>query len=128
MSMSDKNIIQQGRTIAFDFDGVIAQYSGFVSADHVEEPNAETVQAIRKLKESGYRILIHSTRGDEFLASYCAQYAIPYDYLNRRRDKEGRNPGKPIAFVYVDDRAINFHGQSADELVQEIKSFKVWWE
>jgi len=116
------------KVVAFDFDGVIARYEGFVAQDHAEAPNEETVQAMRTLQEKGHKILIHSTRGDDFLEDYCKKYNIPYDYINRRPDKEGVNPGKPIAWAYVDDRAINYHGQSATELVQEIDTFKAHWE
>lgn len=83
---------------------------------------------MRLLREQGYKILIHSTRSDEFLARYCARHHVPYDYLNRRPDKEGGNPGKPIAFVYIDDRALQYRGQSARELVEEVQQFGVYWE
>ena len=117
-----------GKTIAFDFDGVIATYSGFKGTDDIQEPIAETVKAIRILKEKGFKILIHSTRGTEFLKKYCEQFEIPFDYINRRPDKEGENPGKPIAYVYVDDRSICFKGQRAEDLVEEIDTFKAYWE
>ena len=59
---------------------------------------------------------------------YCEKFSIPFDYINRRPDKEGDNPGKPIAFVYVDDRAICYKGESAEDLVNEIENFKAYWE
>ncbi|MEK7644964.1 MAG: hypothetical protein AAB391_01375 [Patescibacteria group bacterium] len=117
-----------GRTVAFDFDGVIATYSGFKGKDHVEEPILETIKAIKMLKEKGFKILLHSTCGNEFLRSYCSQYDIPFDYINRRPDKEGDNPGKPVAYVYVDDRSVCFKGQKAEELVDQIDNFKAYWE
>ena len=113
--------------IAFDFDGVLASYSGFVTKEDIQEPNAEVVKAIKILKEKGCKILIHSTRGDEFLKKYCEQFSIPVDYINRRPDIEGDNPGKPIAFVYVDDHAICYKGQTTEELVSEIVNFKPYW-
>ncbi len=113
--------------IAFDFDGVIASYSGFVTKDDIQEPNAEVVKAITLLKEQGHTILLHSTRGDEFLKKYCERFSIPVDYINRRPDLEGENPGKPIAFVYVDDRAICYKGEDAETLVSEILNFKPYW-
>ncbi len=122
------NPLPKTRTIAFDFDGVIASYDGFVHKDDVKEPLPEMVKAIMLLKEQGHKILIHSTRGDEFLKMYCEKYAIPFDYINRRPDKEGDNPGKPIAFVYVDDRAICYKGQNAEDLVEQITNFKAYWE
>lgn len=113
--------------IAFDFDGVIAQYHGFVSREDVQEPNSEVVKAMVQLKENGCKIMLHSTRGDDFLKRYCEKFSVPYDYINHRPDKEGDNPGKPIATVYVDDRALNYHGQTAEELIMELKNFKPHW-
>lgn len=119
---------KNNKTIAFDFDGVIARYDGFKGAHHIEEPILETVNAIKILREKGFKILIHSTRGDQYLIDYCKQFDIPYDYINRREDKHGENMGKPVAYVYVDDRAICFNNQKADELVEQIESFKAYWE
>ncbi len=116
------------KTIAFDFDGVIANYNGFVSREHREEPITETVKAIKLLQEKGFNILIHSSRGDDFLRSYLEGYQIPYDYINHNPNKQGDNPGKPLAHVYIDDRAISFRGQKAEDLVSEIENFKAHWE
>ncbi len=114
--------------IAFDFDGVLATYNGFVSKEDIKEPNTEVVRAITMLKEQGYQILIHSTRGDGFIKKYCEQFSIPFDYINRQPHREGENPGKPIAFVYVDDRAICYKGESAETLVSEVVNFKPYWQ
>jgi len=114
--------------IAFDFDGVVASYSGFAGKEDIQEPNAEVVRAIRMLKEKGCKILVHSTRGDEFIQKYCEQFSIPVDYINRRPDKQGDNPGKPIAYVYIDDRAICYKGENAETLISEIKNFKTYWQ
>lgn len=120
--------IARPRVAAFDFDGVIASYEGFVHGNHIRDPIPAVVQAIRTLKDEGYEILIHSTRGDDFLKSYCTQFSIPYNHINHRLDFFGDNPGKPIAFVYVDDRNICYKGQSAEELVSEIRNFKAHWQ
>jgi phosphoglycolate phosphatase-like HAD superfamily hydrolase len=118
----------KSRVIAFDFDGVIAKYSGFITDDDIQEPVAEVLKAIHLLKEKGHKILIYSTRSDEFLKSYCEKFSIPVDYINRRPDKQGGNPGKPIAYVYVDDRSVLYKGENAEDLVSEITNFKAYWE
>ena len=59
---------------------------------------------------------------------YCEKFSVPFDYINRRPDLEGENPGKPIAFVYVDDRAICYRGQTAADLLSEIERFKPYWQ
>lgn len=114
--------------ISFDFDGVLATYNGFAGKDDIKEPNVEVVKAITLLKKKGCQILLHSTRGDEFLKMYCQMYSIPVDYINRQPHQEGDNPGKPIAFVYVDDRAICYKGESAETLVSEILNFEPYWK
>jgi hypothetical protein len=113
--------------IAFDFDGVIAQYHGFVSKEDIQEPNLEVVRTMTLLREKGCKILLYSTRGDDFLKMYCEKFSVPYDYVNHRPDKEGDNPGKPIANVYIDDRALNYHGQTAEVLLEELKNFTPHW-
>lgn len=117
----DMNI--PARVVALDFDGVLAKYYGFAGKEDVQEPNPEVLKAITLLREKGFKILIHSTRGDAFLKKYCERFSIEVDYINRRPDIEGDNPGKPIAFVYVDDRAICYKGENAETLVSEILDF-----
>lgn len=114
--------------IAFDFDGVIAKYAGFVAKDDVQEPNLEVLKAIHMLREKGCKILLHSTRGDAFLKMYCERFSIPFDYINHRPDVAGENPGKPIAFVYVDDRNICYRGEDAETLVEEVCNFAPYWK
>lgn len=127
MSNVEKESVKK-RVYAFDFDGVIAGYSGFKGIHHTEKPIEEVVKAIRVLKSEGHKILIYSTRGNELLKKYCADHDIPVDYFNRNPEREGENPGKPIAYVYVDDRTVCYKGQSAEKLVGEIKNFKAYWE
>jgi hypothetical protein len=114
--------------VAIDFDGVLAKYNGFVAKDDVQEPNPEVVRAITQLREHGCKILLHSTRGTEFLKKYCERFSITVDYINRQPDREGENPGKPIAFVYVDDRAVCYRGETAEELVSEVLNFEPYWK
>jgi hypothetical protein len=119
---------KKARTYAFDFDGVIAEYDGFKGHEHVGKPTTEVVDAMRILKGQGHKIVIYSTRGEKRLRQYCIDNQVPFDYINKNPDLEGENPGKPTAYVYVDDRAVCYRGQSAEELVQEILAFKVYWD
>lgn len=114
--------------IAFDFDGVVAHYGGFVDDTHVGKPNEEVVKTMRALKDAGCIIIIHSTRDNALIRSYCTEHNIPIDYINENPELEGKNRGKPIATVYIDDRALNYHGQTAGALLAEIKNFTVYWK
>jgi len=71
-------------------------------------------------------VIAHSTRDSGFLKEYCEKYDIPIDYYNESPLMEGENKGKPIAKVYIDDRALCYKGQSAEVLLEELKQFKVY--
>ncbi len=116
------------RTYAFDFDGVLSKYNGYVSDEHVEEPNEEVVLAIKLLKKQGHKILIYSTKSTKVLKDYCKKHGIPVDYFNENPEYKNGNPGKPVAYAYIDDRAICYKGQTAEQLVKEITKFKTHWK
>lgn len=117
------------RTIAFDFDGVIASYSGWKGHQHTGTPHREVVKAIRLLKKQGHRILIYSTRPNATLRAYCVKYRIPVDYFNENPAyRHVGNSGKPVAFAYIDDRAICYKGQTAETLLRQLKRFKPHWK
>ena len=122
------NMDNKSHTYAFDFDGVITQYDGFRGVEYTGEPNASVVEAIRALKRLGHKIIVHSTRGDASLRAYCTEHDIPFDYINCNPERESENPGKPIAYAYIDDRAVCYRGQSAEQLVEELTSFRVYWQ
>ncbi len=119
---------KKSRPYAFDFDGVIAEYEGFKGPEHSGKPIEAVVNAMRMLKEEGHKIIIYSTRGEEMLKKYCAENNIPVDYINHNPELEGENKGKPIAYVYIDDRTVCYKGQSAEQLVEEIRNFKAYWQ
>lgn len=116
------------RVYAFDFDGVIAEYEGWKGDDVQGQPREAVVRAIRLLKSAGNTIIIHSTRGDEMLKAYCLKHDIPFDYINENPLITGVNQGKPMATAYVDDRAVCYKGQTAEELVEELTHFEPFWK
>lgn len=116
------------RVYAFDFDGVIAEYDGWKGEEVQGTPRDAVVNAIRILKKQGCIIIIHSTRGDEILKQYCKEHDIPVDYINENPIIGGANQGKPMATAYIDDRAVCYRGQTAEELVEELTHFKPFWK
>ena len=117
----------KSRIYAFDFDGVIAHYDGFKGHDHFGDPISATVDAIRVLKSRGHKILIYSTRSKSSLQEYCSSHDIPVDYYNENLEVNTGSP-KPVAYLYIDDRAIRYDGQSSDQLLEEIDAFEVYWK
>ena len=76
-------------------------------------PMPGTEEALKVLHECGYRIIIHSVRGDrpDHIQKWMEYYKLPYDEITRV---------KPAAHVYVDDKAIRFTSwsQTLNEIVR----------
>jgi len=115
-------------TVAFDLDGVIGEYHGFVGKDRLGPPNPEVVSAIRALRARGHTIIIYSTHGSDVLRVYCEEHQVPFDFINENPLREGGNKGKPVANVYVDDKAYRYEGQDAAVLIRDIESFTPYWK
>lgn len=94
--------------IVVDFDGTITDD---VFPD-VGNPKEGVVEALNKLKEAGFEIIIHSCRTgsyfkdvlneDQFerIKDYMEYYNMPFDRI--------WVPDKPIASAYIDDKAIRY--------------------
>lgn len=85
------------KRIAIDFDHTIVHY---------DKPIPGAKEALQKLRDSGYYVLIHSCNNRDWIAKVLNTYEIPYDYIY----DSAHDIGKPIATWYVDDRAIGFRG------------------
>ena len=117
------------RTVAFDFDGVLAQYDGWKGWQHYGEPVDGIKKIVNQLKmDWGCKIIIYTTRGNSEMAEWCKKHGILYTYINSNPDIQGNNPGKPIADVYVDDRAYTFDPANMDTMVKDIMAFEPWWK
>lgn len=116
------------KTFAFDFDGVVATYDGNFFEGEAGKPNKEVVDAIKILKEQGHKILIYSARSTSFIKEYCKKYKIPVDYFNINPNYKTGNPGKPVASVYLDDRAVLYRGQNTKQIVSLLNNFKVYYK
>jgi FMN phosphatase YigB (HAD superfamily) len=117
-------------TIAIDFDGVIHAYSkGWNGGAIYDPPVPGTREAMQALRDKGYKIYIFSTRSnkmfrkkdeidqDTAMKAYLAEHEIPYDKI--------WTFGKPMADIYLDDRAIGFRGDWNAALT-DINNFVPW--
>ena len=91
-------------TVAVDFDGTIATKGP--SFEQPGKPLAGAKKALDDFKRRGYRIIIHSVRGDKkLIADYLNNYDIPFTYINYNPDQPPNTSGKVFADVYIDDRS-----------------------
>lgn len=110
------------KSIVFDFDGVIASYNGWKGFDVLGEPNPTVIEAMRKLKIMGYHIVIFTTRpATQTLVDWLTKHDVPYDDINRNSRNPVMTSCKPIYHAFIDDRAINYHGQDEMNLLADIE-------
>lgn len=112
------------RTIAVDFDGVIADYDGYKGPGVLGAPRLDVLAAMRTLQSEGWKIVINTTRGEAEISSYLQQHQIPHDEINRNSDYATSGP-KPVADVYWDDRAFCYSGDATRDL-DSLRNFRTW--
>lgn len=100
------------RTICVDFDGVIAQYDGYKGFGLFGDPIPGIKTFLIELKKLNWRIIIHTCRAElPLISAYMEQYDLPFDDINRNANGPiGVGLQKPIADIYLDDRAVRFDG------------------
>jgi hydroxymethylpyrimidine pyrophosphatase-like HAD family hydrolase len=122
-SMANK-LNNSRRTIAVDFDGVIADYDGYKGAGVLGAPREDVRAALRQLRVEGWKIVIHTTRGPEEVGEYLVRNEIPHDEINHNSDYRTLGT-KPVADIYWDDRAVRYSGDAGRDL-EVIRSFRTW--
>lgn len=113
------------KVVSFDLDGVLAKYKGWVDDYHIGEPVEGMKELLQEHLDNGWKVIIFSTRGTDIIKTWCAIYAMPYTWVNENPDYQGRNPGKPVCWVHIDDRGIPFDGD-VEKLRRNLKDFKPW--
>lgn len=126
MTRAEKVSGMHGRqlTIAVDFDGVIAEYSGWKGSKTLGEPREDVAQVLHKLRREGWKIVIHTTRSETQIVDYLFRNRIPYDEINHNSCYENTG-AKPVATVYWDDRAVRYSGNAFKDL-SVIRRFRTW--
>ena len=95
-------------TIAVDFDHTLVD---------VAEPLPGAKEAMQKLHEAGFHIMIYSCNNPDWIRKVLNTHEIYYDSIF-----DGYTDGKshkPVCFAYIDDRGVGFDGDW-DKAVQEV--------
>ena len=112
------------RTIAVDFDGVIADYDGYKGPGVLGAPRPDVREAMHTLRAEGWKIIINTTRGATEISDYLAKHDFPHDEINSNSDYKTQGP-KPVADVYWDDRAVCYSGDAKRDM-DLIRNFRTW--
>ena len=120
-------------TIAIDFDGVLHKYSeGYKDGTIYDKPIPRTREILQNMLLSGFNVIIYSARcydrhiNGKFklnqrkeMRTWLVKHQIPYTCIDET--------GKPVAHIFIDDRAIRFEGSWDDtmpKLIDEIHKLK----
>lgn len=117
------------KTICIDIDGTLIHYEDWQGENHFGQLLPGSSDAMKKLHEEGWFIIIYSTRANKgILEKFLHQNDLEFDSINENPfQPDNAKGGKPLADVYVDDRALCFKGDW-EQTLREIFSFKPWEE
>ena len=117
------------KTICIDIDGTISHYIEWVDSKTFGEVLPHCAETIHHLKADGWYVIIYTTRGDKAaIARFLGENNVPFDAINENPNQpDNANVGKPIADVYIDDRAIQFDGDWIGAY-DKITDFTSWEE
>ncbi len=102
-------------TICVDFDGTIAEKT--IDLDTFGPIIEGAREALNELKALGCRIIIYTSRTQRIgnlaaMPEFLTSQGIPFDAINPIHDTEAPS-SKPLANIYIDDRALRFEGNWA---------------
>ncbi len=127
--MMDANFsfkLEQGKAVAFDFDGVIHKYSeGWKDGSIYDEPDKEVLDLISTLQQMKIPCVIISTREPNQIKEWWdkqgfAITAKPLDFETKFFNDctyVGITNRKIPAQLYIDDRAYKYTGQTVKEFL-----------
>ena len=107
------------KTILIDLDGVLNEYEGKFDKDFIPPIKLGAKEFLEKLAQE-FDLKLFTTRNKILATKWLIENNIDNLFDDITSNKE-------LAWVYIDDRCINFDG-NFDNLTNSIKSFKPWYK
>ena len=107
------------KTILIDLDGVLNEYKGEFDKDFIPPIKLGAKEFLEKLAIE-FDLKLFTTRNKMIATKWLIENDIDNLFNDITSNKE-------LAWVYIDDRCINFDG-NFDNLTNSIKSFKPWYK
>ncbi len=104
------------KTIAIDLDGVLNNYTKYT--DDIPEIKDGAKDFIINLAKSN-ELILYTNRSPKLATKWLIKHNLDKYFT------EVTNV-KPVAYMYIDDRAIQFNGDY-NKTLEEIQNFKVYW-
>ena len=116
--------LEKGKAVCFDFDGVIHKYSkGWQDGSIYDECNKDVLELMLVLQKIEIPVVICSTRNPVQIKEWWDKNILyPKTTLVANGEKFWNNTDfvgitdtKPIAQLYIDDRAYKYTGQTVQQ-------------
>ena len=107
------------KTIAIDLDGVLDEYTGKYDVNKIPDIRNGAKEFIIKLSKD-YKLILFTTRDSKLAKEWLIKNNIDKYFSDITNTK-------PLAYIYLDDRALKFNG-NYDDTLNAIKNYKVYWK
>ena len=114
-----KDNIMRKKTIAIDLDGVLNEYIGQYKENKIPDIKNGAKEFLATLSKD-YNLILFTTRNTKDAKNWLMENNIHEYFLDITNVK-------PLAYIYLDDRAVKFNGDY-DETLYNIKNYKVYWK
>ena len=115
-NMSENNY---KKTIAIDLDGVLDNYQKY-DEEKIPKIRHGAKEFIQELYELNYDLVLFTTRPSKKAKKWLIENEVDC-YFSKVTNE------KPLAYIYLDDRAIQFNGDYKKAL-NEITQFRPYWK
>lgn len=107
-------------TVCVDFDGVIADYNGYMGRGWIGAPKPEGLELLNRLNQMGYIVVVLTARQElEIVGKWLVQHGVGFAQPTNT---------KPPAVAYFDDRAIAVDGDTpVENLLSQLKDLDKNW-
>ncbi len=106
--------VEEGKSIAVDFDGVIVTDK----FPEIGEPNLELIQWLKDYQSRGGKLILWTSRNNECdyaldkAVKFCESLGLKFDAVNENlpevKEKWKADTRKVLADYYLDDKAIEW--------------------
>ena len=107
------------KTILIDLDGVLNEYTGGFDKNYIPPMKAGAKDFLKSLSEN-YEIKLFTTRNKILATKWLVENDVDKYFEDITNTKD-------LAWLYIDDRCINFDGKF-ENLTKSINSFKPWYK
>ena len=107
------------KTILIDLDGVLNTYTGGFDKDYIPPIKDGAKEFIEKISEN-FELKLFTTRNKILASKWLVENEIDNYFEDITNTKD-------LAWLYIDDRCVNFNGDYSS-LTKQIENFKPWYK